>query len=162
MLLYPKVQARAREEIDRVISEGRSPDFSDQEKMPYTRAVVLETFRWNPPAPLGTSRQISRDPKIYEDPSVFNPERFINNPNILDPRDFIFGFGRRICPGNYLAYQITWIFVVSILRTFELKRPEGEPDLENITEADLFELGFIRCAFIPRETAVKRFTSARD
>ncbi|KIO29656.1 hypothetical protein M407DRAFT_70208 [Tulasnella calospora MUT 4182] len=54
MLLHPGVQARAREEIDRVISEGQSPEFSDQDKMPYIRAVVLETLRWNPPAPLGS------------------------------------------------------------------------------------------------------------
>lgn len=87
-------------------------------------------------------RQISRDPAIYEDASAFNPDRFINNPKILDPRDFIFGFGRRSCPGNYLAYQMIWIFVVSTLWGFELERPEGEPPLDNDT--DRFDFGFLR------------------
>ncbi|KAG8941532.1 hypothetical protein FRC00_012316, partial [Tulasnella sp. 408] len=163
MALFPEVQARAREEVDRFFGEGRTPDFASQDDMPYIHAVILESFRWNPPASLGfphASRQddiykgyfipkgttiitnlwkLSRDPTIYEDPSTFNPERFLNNPNILDPRDFIFGFGRRVCPGNYLAYQMTWIFVVSIIWGFELKRPVGEPPLDR--DIDRFDLG---------------------
>lgn len=88
------------------------------------------------------SRQISRDSTIYDDPSTFNPDRFINNPNILDPRDFVFGFGRRACPGSYLAYQMMWTFVVSTLWAFELERPEGEPPLDK--DADRFDFGFLK------------------
>ena len=39
-------------------------------------------------------RQMSRDPEIYEDPESFRPERFIDGKP-LDPRQFVFGFGRR-------------------------------------------------------------------
>lgn len=53
MSLYPKVQARAREEIDRVIGTGRRPDFGDQAHLPYSNAILLESLRWNPPAPAG-------------------------------------------------------------------------------------------------------------
>lgn len=79
---------------------------------------------------------------IYEAPSTFNPNRFIDNPEALDPREFIFGFGRRICPGNYLAYQLMWIFMVSVLWGFELKRPQGEHSLDN--GLGRFDLGLIR------------------
>ncbi|KAG9043860.1 hypothetical protein FS837_009051 [Tulasnella sp. UAMH 9824] len=184
MTLFPEVQARARQEIDRIVGNRRFPDFGDQGDMPYIYAVVLESLRWNPPAPFivphasreddtyngyfipkGTMVipnvwQISRDPAVYEDASTFNPDRFINNPKILDPRDFVFGFGRRSCPGNYMAYQMIWIFVVSTLWGFELERPEGEPPLDN--DADRFDFGFLSypnpfgCNFIPRKDAMSK------
>lgn len=41
---------------------------------------------------------MAHDPKTYKDPLAFNPERFLkeggNEPE-LDPREFVFGFGRR-------------------------------------------------------------------
>lgn len=87
-------------------------------------------------------RGVSRDPTIYNDPSTFNPDRFIDDPSTLDPREWAFGFGRRICPGNNLALQLNWIFIVSILWGFEIARPEGEPPLEN--DADRFDFDFLR------------------
>lgn len=55
MTLYPDVQRRAHEEIDRVVGSGskRLPEFSDQESMPYLTAIVKEILRWAPPFPLG-------------------------------------------------------------------------------------------------------------
>lgn len=50
MTLFPDVQARAHQEIDRVAGTRRFPDFSDQGDMSYIYAVVLESLRWNPPA----------------------------------------------------------------------------------------------------------------
>lgn len=39
------------------------------------------------------------DPVVFEDPHGFHPERFIRDgkldPSVLDPLDFVFGFGRR-------------------------------------------------------------------
>ncbi|KAG9031667.1 hypothetical protein FS837_002917 [Tulasnella sp. UAMH 9824] len=173
MSLYPEVQARAREEIDRVIGSGRRPDFGDQAHLPYINAILLERFPQMSREddtydgyfiPKGTMIMknmwgVSRDPGIYKDPSTFNPDRFIDDPNILDPREWAFGFGRRICPGNHLALQLTWIFVVSILWGFEIARPEGEPPLEN--DADRFDFDFLsspkpfRCDFILREGVAK-------
>ncbi|KAG8896703.1 hypothetical protein FRC00_005443 [Tulasnella sp. 408] len=53
MSLYPDVQARARQEVEQFFTEGRSPDFECQDQMPYIRAVVLESLRWNPPLSFG-------------------------------------------------------------------------------------------------------------
>ncbi|KAJ7617763.1 cytochrome P450 [Roridomyces roridus] len=40
MTLYPEVQAKAQEEIDRVVGIGRLPDISDRANMPYMTAFA--------------------------------------------------------------------------------------------------------------------------
>ncbi|KAI0628195.1 cytochrome P450 [Trametes polyzona] len=49
----------------------------------------------------------SRNPELYPDPETFNPDRFIKDgkldPGTRDPYWFIFGLGRRACPGRHLA-----------------------------------------------------------
>lgn len=53
MVLYPEVFQRAREEVDRVVGLNRLPDFEDRASLPYISAIVKESLRWNPVAPLG-------------------------------------------------------------------------------------------------------------
>ena len=45
MLLFPLVQRKAQEEIDRVVGLDRSPDFSDRKSLPYVQCVMYETMR---------------------------------------------------------------------------------------------------------------------
>ncbi|KAI6106858.1 cytochrome P450 [Pisolithus croceorrhizus] len=52
MVLYPETQAKAQEEIDRVVGDARLPEFKDREKLPYVEAVFLELLRWHPILPL--------------------------------------------------------------------------------------------------------------
>ena len=58
MVTNPEVQARAQEEIDRVVGTDRLPTFSDREVLPYVTAVMKETLRWHPPAPQGASQHL--------------------------------------------------------------------------------------------------------
>lgn len=58
MLLYPEVQEKARAEIDRVVGKDCLPTIANQDSTPYLNAVLLETLRWHPVVPLGTSRFI--------------------------------------------------------------------------------------------------------
>ena len=53
LMLHPDTQMKAQEQIDRVVGRGRLPDFEDLENIPYVRAIVMETFRWQPVTPLG-------------------------------------------------------------------------------------------------------------
>jgi len=46
MVLYPEVQEKAREELDRVIGRGRLPDFTDRNSLPYISAVTKEVLRY--------------------------------------------------------------------------------------------------------------------
>ncbi|KAG9006557.1 hypothetical protein FRB90_009884 [Tulasnella sp. 427] len=55
MMLYPSVQAKVHEELDRVIGSDRPPTLEDLPNLPYLNAAVLETLRWNPVAPDGSS-----------------------------------------------------------------------------------------------------------
>lgn len=46
MVLYPEVQAKAQEEIDRVTGKERLPTFSDRKDMPYLDCILKEVMRW--------------------------------------------------------------------------------------------------------------------
>ncbi|KAK1846224.1 cytochrome p450 [Colletotrichum chrysophilum] len=99
MMMFPEVQAKAREDIDRVVGE-RIPVYDDLKSIPYLRMMMKELWRWRPPVALGhphiTARDlqvgeyclpkgarlhinayaISHDPARHEDPERFWPERF--------------------------------------------------------------------------------------
>lgn len=65
MLTHPEVKARAQAELDLVIGKGQLPTFADRESLPYTTAVVKETLRWEPTAPIAIPRQV-RDHDKYK------------------------------------------------------------------------------------------------
>jgi cytochrome P450 len=58
MILFPEVQKRAQEEIDRVCG-SRLPTIDDP--LPYVRACVKETCRWMPTALIGIPHAVTRD-----------------------------------------------------------------------------------------------------
>ncbi|KAJ3555210.1 hypothetical protein NP233_g12259 [Leucocoprinus birnbaumii] len=144
MVLNPDVQAKAQAELDRVLENGRLPEFSDQDSLPYLTALMKEVVRWQPANPqavphLNTEDDtysgyhipkdsivipnlwaMSRDERRYPDPEAFKPERYLTpdgklNPNASDPFDFAFGFGRRKCVGPHIAVSTLWIAIASIL-----------------------------------------------
>lgn len=45
MMLHPHIQAKAQEEIDRVVGSDRMPSWEDWDDLPYIRAVMKETLR---------------------------------------------------------------------------------------------------------------------
>ncbi|KAG1786896.1 cytochrome P450 [Suillus plorans] len=140
MVLYPGVQKRAQAEIDLVIGRDQLPAFEDKKSLPYVDAVVQETYRWMLIAPLGiphaTSSEdtydgyyipkglaISHDEKRYHDACHFIPERFIDINGTLtddDSMQYIFGLGRRICPGRYIADASVWSAIVTMLSTVDI------------------------------------------
>ncbi|KZT34152.1 cytochrome P450, partial [Sistotremastrum suecicum HHB10207 ss-3] len=62
----------------------------------------------------------------YPEPSRFNPERFIPDPITgtvqQDPNEFVFGFGRRICPGMHFANRTLFFMVSAILSSFAISK----------------------------------------
>ncbi|KAF9077321.1 cytochrome P450 [Rhodocollybia butyracea] len=148
MTLNPLAQAKAQEEIDRVIGTQRLPDFTDRKRLSYVEAVYRETARWYPAVPLGTPRRavqtdmydgycipegttmypniwaISRDETRFEDPDCFKPERFLDSggPFASINDMLLFGFGRRVCPGRHMADAQVWMAIVSILATLKIEK----------------------------------------
>ncbi|KAE9394679.1 cytochrome P450 [Gymnopus androsaceus JB14] len=181
MTLNPHIQTKAQEEIDRVIGTNRLPDFSDREKLPYVEAVYRETMRWYPPAPLGTPRKamqtdcyngycipegttvypnlwaMSRDETLYHEPHQFIPERFLDSSGPFTGINdiLLFGFGRRVCAGRYLADASVWMAVVSILTTLRLEKAKdvegNEVHVEwNYTDGLICFPRQFRCSITPR------------
>ncbi|KAL1745669.1 cytochrome P450 [Schizophyllum fasciatum] len=98
---HPEVQAKAQDEIDRVVGEGRMPEYKDAEDMPYLRAIIQEAHRFRNIVPLGLPHRamrdlrykdylipqgatilanlhgLFRDPELFDDPYTFNPERYM-------------------------------------------------------------------------------------
>ncbi|KAF8656969.1 hypothetical protein AX16_002324 [Volvariella volvacea WC 439] len=108
MILYPHVQARAQEEVDRILKdEGgnlkRLPSVDDRLKMPYVDALMKEVWRWGPSVPLGLPHMLNQDDEyrgyslkkgtvvwaniwtilhdesVFPDPFSFKPERYLTS-----------------------------------------------------------------------------------
>ncbi|KAK7678470.1 hypothetical protein QCA50_018530 [Cerrena zonata] len=165
MTLYPDVQRKAQEELDRVVGPNRLPDFDDYDNLLYMRAIVLEAMRWMVVLPLCLPHRVIRDdeykgylipkgtmvtpnvwamlhdPKDYPEPEVFKPERFIKdgkiNPAVRDPFTLAFGFGRRICPGRYFSNDTLFMTMASILHTFNIHPILGEDGKKFDPETEL-------------------------
>ncbi|QRV73418.1 cytochrome P450 family protein [Ceratobasidium sp. AG-Ba] len=137
MALHPEIARTAQAEIESVVGRERLPELSDRSKLPYSEAVLLEVLRLWPPAPLaeiefqgyriprGASLYsniwaLLRDPRYYSSPHMFNPTRFMKvNPD-PDPRKYIFGFGKRICPGTHVANNSTFVICTGLLCAFDM------------------------------------------
>ena len=76
-------------------------------------------------------RAILHNPTTYPDPDAYDPRRFlvptpssrtgyVMKRDIPDPVESSFGFGRRICPGRFLAYEEIWLVVASTLATMSV------------------------------------------
>ncbi|KAJ3008327.1 hypothetical protein NUW54_g3194 [Trametes sanguinea] len=154
MSLHPEVQQKARAELDLIVGPHRLPDFSDRDSLVYINAIVKESLRWHNVLPLGISHNTTEDtelhgyhipastavvpniwacmhdPRFYPEPERFNPDRFIRDGQLdrgaLDPSDFAFGFGRRICPGRHFAEAGLFIAIASVLHVFEIVPPLDE------------------------------------
>lgn len=74
---------------------------------------------------------MSHDPTKYPRPDDFLPERFLAANSTLKDSDetdlsFIFGFGRRVCPGRHFANASLWIAIANLLAVFEFRQPKND------------------------------------
>ncbi|KIY72390.1 cytochrome P450 [Cylindrobasidium torrendii FP15055 ss-10] len=68
-----------------------------------------------------------RDPALYPNPEVFDPERFVGSTPQQDPGAMAFGFGRRLCPGKLVAECSIFQTLSTCLATLNVAAPKGGP-----------------------------------
>ena len=61
MTLYPEIQKRAQDEIDRVVGRDRLPTFEDRAELPFLECIMRELYRWNPAAPMAVTHRLMKD-----------------------------------------------------------------------------------------------------
>lgn len=64
MIMFPEVQKKARDELDSVTGGSRLPVSADREKLPYIEAIMKETHRWHPVAPMGLPHSSTKEDAI--------------------------------------------------------------------------------------------------
>jgi len=138
------MQARLREEAKAVIGT-RVVEYGDLSKLTLTRAVIDETMRLFPPAPV-LARQcrqavticgrniepgdimilanyvMHRTERLWDDPLAFDPDRFIRQPELRKKgAPFMpFGGGPRICVGAAFAVMEAVMVLTSLVRDYEI------------------------------------------
>lgn len=145
---HPDIQEKVYQEIITVASETQ--DLVEQlQKLTYTNAVLNESMRLYPPAWI-TDRQnivddtigsyyvkkgtligvsfyeLHRNPKYWEKPAIFDPERFLGERKKHSMQYFYpFGAGPRMCIGiGFAVYEMT-ITLSTILKKYLIKPFSG-------------------------------------
>ncbi|ODN00919.1 Farnesoate epoxidase [Orchesella cincta] len=158
---FRDIQERIQKEIHDVTGDARPVALSDRPKMPYTMAVIEETFRISPVIPTGLQHRaikgrefrdyfipedtwifaniyhIHHDEKLWTDPKKFKPERFLSEDGTVFKKNsnlLTFSIGRRQCVGETLARDSFFLFLTNIFQRYSITfDPEfPEPSLEPV------------------------------
>ena len=141
---HPEIQEKVHREITEIESE--TDDLIEQlQKMTYINAVLNESMRLYPPAWITDRQNVSddtidsyhikketligvsfyelhRNPKYWENPDEFNPERFLGEQKKHSMKYFYpFGAGPRMCIGSGFAIYEMGLTLFKILKKFEVK-----------------------------------------
>ena len=152
LIMNPKALQEAQSEVRSLLGERKVVSESDLPQLNYMKAVIKETFRLHPPAPVLVPREslehvvidgydipvktrifvnawaIGRDPETWEDPETFKPERFLDSHIDFRGQDFElipFGAGRRICPGITFGTASVELALAQLLHSFDWELPPG-------------------------------------
>ncbi|EXB51033.1 Cytochrome P450 82A3 [Morus notabilis] len=150
------VLKKAQEELENNVGKNRVVSESDIGKLTYIFAIVKETLRLYPVAPLSVPHvflkdctiggyhvakgtrlitniwKIQTNPILWPDPFEFKPERFLTTNKDVDIRGqhfelIPFGSGRRACPGTSFALQMVQFTLASFLQAFDISTPLNAP-----------------------------------
>jgi cytochrome P450 len=151
--LSPEVEARLHAELDAALG-SRAATAADLPRLRYAEWVIKEAMRLFPPV-YGLGREavedcdvggyyvprgmqvfmfpwvVHRDPRWYDEPEHFRPERWHEDEVARRPRFayFPFGGGPRVCIGNAFAMMEATLVLATIARRFRL-RPVPEHRIE--------------------------------
>lgn len=152
LLKNKNIMEKLQEELKTEIKSDSLMDF-DLSKLPYFTAFIKEVLRLHPVVPVLIPRRaieacevmnytipknsqiwvniwaISRDPKVWEDPESFIPERFLGSDLDFTGHDFEFtpfGGGRRMCPGLPFGVKSLEAILAFLILEFNWVLPNNE------------------------------------
>lgn len=147
----PSAEAKLLAEIDEVAG-GRRLRVEDVPRLRYAEKVIKETLRLYPPA-FGIGREavrscqiggqqvrrhtqifmfqwvIHRDPRFYDNPEAFSPERWDEGAAQRPPRFAYFPFstGQRACIGSGFAMQEAVLLLATIAQHYQFRLVPNHP-----------------------------------
>ena len=148
---HPEVAERIHAEVDTVL-QGQTPTPTTLQQLPWLQASLKEALRLYPPAAILFTRRackaltvgpwtlpkgqliaftpyvIQRDPRWFEAPHEFKPERFLPGaPDIPRGAWMPFGTGPRVCIGQHFAMLEMGLIAAMLMQRFKLEWPEEDP-----------------------------------
>lgn len=146
---HPEVEARLHAELDAVLG-GRTPTYADLAALPYTAQVFDEAMRLYPPVYM-TARKARedvdiggwlvpegsevvlwtwhthRDPRFWDEPWAFRPERFDKVAVAARPKLAYapFGAGPRACIGKVFAQIEGQLALATLASRWRPRLPQG-------------------------------------
>jgi cytochrome P450 len=148
---HPEEEQKLWAEL-RTVLNGRSPRLDDLANLPYTERVVKEAMRLYPPV-WATVREASkeceiggyvipakspvimsqwlmhRDPRYYDEPTRFLPDRWLDHRYKTAPRFSYFPFagGPRICIGSSFATTEAALVLATIAQQYQIRVASSAP-----------------------------------
>ncbi|KAL7616099.1 hypothetical protein Lser_V15G00613 [Lactuca serriola] len=160
LMKNPECLKKVQQEVRNAIGNKGKVEECDLYKLNYLKAVIKETLRLYPVAPLLVAREsreecvldgyeipkktlvyvnawaVGRDPKCWERPEEFEPERFMGSSVDYKGMDFElipFGSGRRGCPGMTMGAVTMELALSNLVYSFDWKLPEGTKEINTLT-----------------------------
>ncbi|CAN7990261.1 unnamed protein product, partial [Ixodes hexagonus] len=143
---HQDVQDKARAEVKSVLEKDGSVSYDNVFRLQYLAQVISESLRFYPPLPgivrrtckkdfessdfgipEGTNieipvRLMHHDPRYWNDPDQFNPERFSpENKTTIEPMSYIpYGVGPRNCPASRFADMMLLLIIAKTVAVYKL------------------------------------------
>ncbi|KAK8552653.1 hypothetical protein V6N13_121037 [Hibiscus sabdariffa] len=179
MMNRPETLGKAMEEIERVVGNQRWIQESDIPRLNYVKACARESLRLHPIAPFNLPHVsnvdcvvagyfipkgshvllsrvgLGRNPKVWDEPSVFKPERHLGDEEIdlteTKLRFISFSTGRRSCMGVALGSAMIVMLLGRLIQGFSWSVPSTEAEIDlSESKHDLFLAKPLHAVATPR------------
>lgn len=146
----PDAETKFHAELDRVLA-GRTPTLDDLPNLPFTRKVLAEALRMYSPAWVVGRRVLSDykidkfllkrgdivlmsqavmhyDPRYWDNPEQFDPERWTPEAEAARPKFayFPFGGGPRVCIGEQFAWMEEMLLLAALGQQWTMRLAPGQ------------------------------------